>query len=209
MQSHAISCTISAQTPRQLGADVTFTDRDGAPWVLENIRAAVRSNGLPLVGAHVGGGETSQREEVLIPALAPRGSVPGRTDLGLSFVQRTQTTPRRSCEIPAGKVEATRGNGDSPSGDPGVVAVGACGEDSTGEHPMEHSGNDPECPDIIGERENAGKHVGVGGVEDVTRRTGECFVQPLSWGRITRDAIELASRRRPQVRVPRTASWGS
>ncbi|CAB1106204.1 unnamed protein product [Ectocarpus sp. CCAP 1310/34] len=176
----------------KLGASVVLTDREEAPWVLDNMRGAVAANGLnlgppddasPAIGTATA--ETVSAETVCaaVPAIADGGGGPSTgaapapasgAAMGGCVKEWQSKDKRMGAWEPDG-----RGTGGYSSLAPSVAATAAAGAESF-----------PRDQEKGTTREGR-----VGG----TTRLGRCSVQGLSWGSVGAAAIKLARERRPQV----------
>lgn len=170
-----------------------LTDREGAPWVLDNIRSAIEANGLCPEPASKPTGDSTKEYNRSNPQHLARGDA----------------APTRGGWETGVKVEATLGmeggwagnhRRDAGAGEarrsPDVIR-----QEILGIYTLSEDSDDDEVStrDNRAGQEVAGADAGAKAVEAGHRRVGECTAQELAWGRITPGAIELANTFRPQV----------
>lgn len=162
---------------------MVLTDREEAPWVLENMRGVVAANGLngeppddTGPAAETAGADTAVSAAA---AIAGGGSGPGTAAAGVAagaVIKEWQNSEKDE------RREGWEPDGRGTAGDSSLAPSAGAGAGAESFPRAQEKG--------------ATREAHIGGVT----RLGRCSVQGLSWGRVGAAAIKLARERRPEVK---------
>lgn len=179
----ALPVPFSFLAREKVGASVTLTDREGAPWLLDNMRGVVDANGL-----HPTPTSTDPTRHPGILLESSSGEKPMEAGTG-----------QRICSDKVGKREGesiccNRGTSCASIEDPEGF-VGDCTRFCAMRG--EELGSQARGEGCLGDgRDDAGSAHGHRGGHGPS---GTCTVQVLSWGSISPAALQLAAEHRPKV----------